>query len=1720
MSGDIRLTEYTRGPRGGRAMPAQLPGNSGYTYCVEASIDGIPSTDRVAFSQPVSLYYENFLNTPVGAGVPSATYDRKTNTWDSGSDGYVLKLLSLSPVAIDATGDDVADPVLLTEIGLDSAEAAKIAERFAPGQSFVRARLDHFSTVDTNYILVLEPTPLDVPSNPPAPPPINPDPTECNGSRIECQNQFLGERIPLQGVPTDLYYASDRTSGFVGAYRLDIPVGPIVNPEATVDIVVTVAGKRLFPLPRTQQSLLQTRTTVSALWDGRDLFGRKVQGSRRAKIDINYFPPFRYIPAERLLLRASGGAGGGAAVGGDSWATWDGYAETLPRTPARLVEGGEPKLNQGYEVDVGTWDIGADKLGHWQLGFHHHYDPQSHILYLGTGKRVQTSAIGPVVDNLWVMPSGNPADAPPPELTAIMPDGSVYFAAQNDSKIAKMSRDGSVSVVAGTSTPSFADGTGSAAGFDRIRGLATDDAGNLYIADAGNKRIRKMTPAFVVSTIAGGGADTLNHKPIEDEDAGGGFIGEPNGLGRRPFDGSLVFYETSSRRLWEIRGGKLHGMSLDEDVANNAEGKVDTVAFAIVRDIWAAPNGDIYLCELGATPLMRKLSPSGDVTTIAGGGLTPVPAEGIPGKQLLLTLDFCDAPRLASDGSIYFRAADDIIGRVLVDGTFRTAFGAGSHSGTVEPVQGGAAAQQKVLVNGSNVAPDGSIYVFTPVSVSRVTTLDRWSAGAANLVPSEDGREVYVFDDHGRHIDTKDALTNALIYHFEYDASGLLVRVRDRQNLQTSIQRDSNGVATSITGPYGDMTFLSIDAALDLLTVTSPASEVYTLNYANHLLKELRSPRNAVHRYDYNADGRLIRDKNAGAGGWTLSRAENGPEGAYELTMSTDGGRTTRYSVSSNAVDATRTHDFVHADGTASQTTYKNGEVVTRDPDGLVTTIVDEPDPRFGMRAPTYSVTRKTPVGLERRESTARTTTLTSPLDLTSIDTWQEETSVNGVTASTKYTRATRTIDSASFVGRSQTLTLDGAGYPQTLSRPGITDVTTSFDANGRLQTITQDTRQTTLGYDAKGRLRTVTDPLLRTLTYGRDAAGRVISILRPDLRVIGIGRDAHGNVTSVTPPGRPVHQMSFSLNDVQESYTPPLASGTGTLVTGYRYNADDQLIAIDRPDGLTVDIGRDLAGRARTVSDAFGTRTFNYFAGTGKLGSIAYPAGASLAFSYDGPLLLANEWTGDVAGNVTRIYDDRFFTDRLEVNGVGVDYTIDDDGFVTSVDDLSIVRDPSNALLATISLDQVTTTFAHSPFGERERERTEVATSLVYEESYIRDALGRIETRTIDDGTTPVIFAYHYDMAGRLDEVKKDGVVVETYGYDDNGNRAGGTYDNQDRLLAMGTTSYAYTAAGELRTKTTPGGTTTYSYDQLGNLRRVDLPGTRIDYVIDGLNRRVGKKVDGVLVQGFLYDGQLRIVAELDGANTVVSRFVYASRSNVPDFMMKGGVTYRIITDHVGSPVRVINAADGSIAQRVEYGSFGVVVSDSSPGFQPFGFAGGLRDRDTGLVRFGARDYDPATGRWTAQDPISFGGGDTNLYGYVINDPVNVIDPRGTYIRHLDPELGFAVDNLAYSDRGRELIRQAQESPIPLDIVSHSQDYGYGEFFPGDTPAILIDPYKIWDVSGSDITSYYVILSAALGHELFHFGQYLTGLPPLEAPAYDAFMDIMSDLGRPQECR
>ncbi|NEV65334.1 RHS repeat-associated core domain-containing protein, partial [Thiorhodococcus minor] len=375
---------------------------------------------------------------------------------------------------------------------------------------------------------------------------------------------------------------------------------------------------------------------------------------------------------------------------------------------------------------------------------------------------------------------------------------------------------------------------------------------------------------------------------------------------------------------------------------------------------------------------------------------------------------------------------------------------------------------------------------------------------------------------------------------------------------------------------------------------------------------------------------------------------------------------------------------------------------------------------------------------------------------------------------------------------------------------------------------------------------------------------------------------------------------------------------------------------------------------------------------------TITTPEGEVLAFDYDGALTIDTQWSGTVNGQVETDWNSDLAIAAHTVNATHrIPYGYGDDGLLTRAGELILARHAGNGLLTGTTLGGLTTTQGYNAFGELASVNAQHSGSALYGVTYSRDRLGRIRTKTETLQGQTSVYAYAYDLAGRLTEVQENGTVTGAWDYDANGNRIGvdgvanGSYDEQDRLLQSDTPARPR-------------------------------PSAAIGYVIDGQDRRIGKTRDGELVQGFLYKDQLNPIAELDGEGNLVAVFVYGEQANVPAYLIKidpetqEETRYRILSDHLGSPRLVVAVESGAVVQRMDYDAWGVVTRDTQPGFQPFGFAGGLYDSDTGLVRFGARDYDPYTGRWMGKDPIGFGGDGTNLYGYILNDPVNLNDPFG----------------------------------------------------------------------------------------------------------------------------
>jgi RHS repeat-associated protein len=590
--------------------------------------------------------------------------------------------------------------------------------------------------------------------------------------------------------------------------------------------------------------------------------------------------------------------------------------------------------------------------------------------------------------------------------------------------------------------------------------------------------------------------------------------------------------------------------------------------------------------------------------------------------------------------------------------------------------------------------------------------------------------------------------------------------------------------------------------------------------------------------------------------------------------------------------------------------------------------------------------------------------------------------------------------------------------------------------------------RRHALGYFAAGqqkgyleRFEDASLPSRKVTVFTTDNAGRPLTERYTSAAgqpTLAVTWDPNGNLATVTPPSQPVHSMLYTPVNLLDSYIPPSAN-LPSFDTKYGWYGDRTSANEVRPDGSTITTTPDFAGRPDIVSFAGGLVTgsvdIDYVpsgSGAGRIAALHGPYGnMHVAFSYDGFLTTGATWSGDAVGSVSWTYDNNFrrLTETVTgTTGTGtVTFAYDNDGFPTCASltncspgesALRLVPDPNTGRITGITLGSVSETLGYNGYGELAVQTATFSGAPFFSVTYDgltlpdlpRDTLGRVVQKRETIGGVTKTYDYLYDDRNRLMRVRRIAPapinVLESYTYDANGNRDGGVYDDQDRLTSYGgSTSYTYTRNGELRTMTASGQTTTYTYDDLGNLKSVQLPsgGPLIEYLVDGKGRRVGKKKDGNVVKRWIYRGALNPVAELDGAGNLAAQFVYARRRNVPDFMIRDGKTYRIITDQLGS-VRLVQNVNISADKpfQAEYSAFGEVTFTLAPNIPsdwlPFGFAGGIYDDDTKLVRFGRRDFDPKVGRWTSKEPLRFLG-ERNFYAYAFNDPVNGRDPTGLVV-------------------------------------------------------------------------------------------------------------------------
>ncbi len=1493
--------------------------------------------------------------------------------------------------------------------GFDPLELVKLAELYQPGQSLWRITTSHFSELDGNEPAECQNPPCDKPPKKKKKPCGN-DSEDNNASVVLCQRQTLTESVAVVGTPYTLNYASDRVPDRLAARSRSITLTG-ASPPANLKRIVfrtDIAGRRFsesFNCPA-DCGPNKTRTFT---WDGKDVFGRILQGGQRAVFTIGYvYDGFYTTPA---AVSASFGLPGGNAT-------------TVPSA--------EVIVTTDIEDFLGPWDARTDGLGGWSLDVHDVYDPTTHTVHGGNGRDRAGETVASVITTIaGGQPPGAPVGDGGPATAAGLKapagihtakDGAIFFADQTAQRVRKIDKDGIITTVAGNGLGGFSGdgGPATAAQISAPSDVAVAPDGTICIADFNNQRVRCVDKdTGVITTRAGNGQRDYYG---DGGPASSAALTDPSAVAFGP-DCALYIGEALHVRrvgpdgiITTVAGGG------SDDGQHLPPGKATNVFLGVIAGLAFGPDGSLYVSDSGYTfSFMRvlRMTPDGNMTRFAGTGSAGDTGDGGPAVDAQI-----HTPRgitVAPDGSVYVQVAVADPGppvaagvrRIGPDGIISRFTGSnvlGCDNNTYCGEGGPVGAAHLLVPYGVAAGPPGDNSIYIADHNGRVVRARLPLPGLSLddvAIPSEDGSQLFVFTGAGKHKSTRDTITGATLFSFGYAAAGRLATVTDVDGLVTTVAHDGSGNPLKITGPYGQETLLATDGNGFVSSITNPNNESSSWTYtAGGLLQDRTDPRGFSTSYTYDPLGRIALVHDAANTDRTFAHTDltNG----FSVKRTTPEGRVTTFEVLTDpdgSLKATTTDPAGLASVFVDR--FDEGSRKLTRPDGEVVTSTDAPDPRFGLLAPITSTTTKTPLGLTRKIVEERLVTLSDAADPLSITTVTEKTTVNSKLSTRVYDAATKTWTLTTPMGRTSTMALDAFSRTTQAATSGLTAVTFGYDAQGRLTTTTQGARQSTLTYDLAGWLGTSTDALSQQVIFGRDAAGRVTSTTRPDTQVIGQGYDKNGNPTSVTPPGRPAHALGYDKVNLLADYLPPDA-GFSPRDTQWSHDGDREVSAMVRPDGLVLGYGRDSAGRLALLTAPTETRTYSYSGTTGQLLSVVTPA-VTLSYAWDGSLVTNMTWSGAVNGSVELAHDDDFRVSVETVDAGGpVSIQYDLDSLVSHAGDLAVARSNQNALVTGTTLDQVTDSYTYSGFGELASYEALFGANSLYKLVFERDALGRItkKTETIGGGTT--VFGYAYDLAGRLKEVKENGAVARSYGYDANGNRlaktdgAGGiagTYDDQDRLLMYGALNFTYTKAGELSSKydSVKNETTAYFYDVFGNLASVTMPNADvISYTADPENRRIQKKVNGVIERSWLYKDELRPIAELDAANNVVSRFVYALGKNVPDYMIKGGVKYRLVTDQVGTVRLVVNASTGAVAQRLDYDEFGIVLLDTSPGFQPFGFAGGLYDPDTGLVRFGARDYDAGIGRWTAKDPTRFAGGDTNLYAYVGNNPTNQRDSVG----------------------------------------------------------------------------------------------------------------------------
>lgn len=874
------------------------------------------------------------------------------------------------------------------------------------------------------------------------------------------------------------------------------------------------------------------------------------------------------------------------------------------------------------------------------------------------------------------------------------------------------------------------------------------------------------------------------------------------------------------------------------------------------------------------------------------------------------------------------------------------------------------------------------------------------------------------FDENGLQTKVIDRFGNIIDY--SYDGTGHLEAITYPTDQKFTFTYTSNHL-TSVMDPAGRTTQFAIDEENNLIAVTDTGNSIVQYAYdENHLLNKLTTARGKEYAYSYDINdmiqeislpnGEIRKFRPSQSQGLPTVDGEGSEESPIKLVTKEEIGDT-----------------FTDGEGSVTQfQTDRMGSLIQevdvlggkteiiRDKNGYITKVV-------------------------RPNGTTANIAYDNSGNLLTIG---EES--DGSVSSFNYDDNNNLIEIVTPEGRNYQIDYDSNDNPISFTDPTGASITKEYNSTGLPAKVTDALgNSNTYGYDSNGNVTSFTDAKGKATTFTLDSAGNPVQAIDAEGQQIKILYDATNLPEEIT------NEAGFTTSfeyDEQGNFTKIVDANDG--VTGFEY--DDlglQTGSIDQMNMKTEYVHDTLQNRSSMTLPDGNVITYSYDT-LARPTSINLPDGDKITLEFGSvgipiPTRISDndsemQLTFSTTGNLTNFS----FGNENNVSVVepfsSLSFTYDKDGNIISFSDPSgkvttVTYDDRPAITAFINddinhmftidsanrLTEVSTSVTGGASSKVERvySSTNQLQSLVNSVNDIVISQFNIENNDIGNRVKVTDgvgndHLYTYDAGSQLVTATHTDQPNESYVYDALGNRTSShldqgaaTYDAANRIIEDSVFKYSYDFNGNLTSKTdiTNGEQTIYTHNLLHQLVMIEkfngsgIQSSTTIYTYNPLGKRTSKSVDGVVTK-YVWNQRSELVAEFDGNDAIVATYLYGHEPQTLLSMERDGNQFVYHRDYLGSVIQITDS-DGTIVNNYQYDSFGRIVSKTEGVPNLFLWAGAQFDEESGLYYMKARYYDPESGRFLEEDPLYVIGSGLNLYSYVKNNPLNIIDPDGLFL-------------------------------------------------------------------------------------------------------------------------